>query len=584
MQLGQLSLAMIATIVVLSGCAPAPPGSSTSGLSSDPSAPASAETPRGDRTLILAMRVEPVSLTPRPLMATGIKFKVGARLFTAGLDMNDDRGLAQPYLAEALPQVDTDSWRVFPDGTMETRYRLKPNLVWHDGAPLAASDFVFAWKVYTTPDLTNATTPPAGFMSEVTAPDDRTLVIRWSRVYPGAGVLQSSQGTPTDFPPLPRHVLGAPYEEGNWDAFSAHPFWTRAYIGLGPYKVDRWEPGAFVEGSAFDRHIGGRPRIERVQIRFLGDANTTLANLLSGTIHIAADDGVAFQQAAVAKSEWAKNNGGSIVVTTDIWRATYTQFRRETVTPPALLDVRVRRALAHALDRKAVADTVYEGEGLVTDAPFGPNTDFYAAIDQSVAKYPYDLRRSEQLMNEAGYTKGTDGVYASQVAGRVSLDLRINQSASYEKERALMASLWREASFEIHESQLSAVEAQDGQARSSFPGLYTFSTGQGESALRTLTTSQIIRAETRFSGTNRGGWANADYDRVVQALDTSLERGQRVQQAAQLARIMSEQLPAISLYYDLSPIAFVSALHGPGPVAPDTSGLVGWNVVDWELR
>jgi peptide/nickel transport system substrate-binding protein len=534
--------------------------------------------------MVLAMRVEPVTLSPRPLQATGIKFKVGARLFTAGLDMNDDRGVARPYLAEALPQLNSDSWRVFPDSTMETRYRLKPNLVWHDGTPLSAADFVFSWKVFTTPDITAATTPPVGFMSEVTAPDDRTLIIKWNRIYPGAAALQASQGTPTDFPPLPRHVLAAAYDEANWDAFGAHPYWTRQYVGLGPYKVDRWEPGAFIEGSAFERHVGGRPKIERVQIRFLGDANTTLANLLSGTVHMASDDGVAFQQAAVAKSEWAKNGGGSIVVTGDIWRAVYPQFRPDMLTASALADLRVRRALAYALDKQAVADTVYEGEGLVTDAPFAPNTDFHAAADRVVAKYPYDLRRTEQLMSEAGYARGADGFYTSPSAGRAAMDLRINQSASYEKERALMAALWRQAGFDVTESQLSAAEAQDNQARSSYPGLYTFSTGQGESALRTFSSSQVTRPETRWAGTNRGGWTNPDYDRLLDALNTTLEREQRVQQVGQLMRILSDQLPAISLYYDLSPIAFVSALTGPGPVAPDTSGLVGWNVVDWDLR
>ena len=48
--------------------------------------------------------------------------------------------------------------------------------------------------------------------------------------------------------------------------------------------------------------------------------------------------------------------------------------------------------------------------------------------------------------------------------------------------------------------------------------------------------------------------------------------------------MMSEQLPVLSLYFDLSPIAFSRALVGPGSVAPDASGLVGWNVGDWELR
>jgi peptide/nickel transport system substrate-binding protein len=532
----------------------------------------------------MAMRVEPLIISSRPLTPVGIKVKLAGRLFIAGLDLNDDRGNPQPYLAEALPQLNTESWQLFPDGTMETRYHLKPNLVWHDGAPLTADDFVFSWKVYTTPEITAASAPPTGLMKEMSAPDDRTLVIRWNRLYPGAGVLQASGGTASDFPPIPRHIMGAIYDQANWDAFAAQPYWTRAYIGAGPYKLDRWEPGAFIEGSIFERHVGGRPKIDRVQIRFLGDANTTLANLMSGTIHIAADSGVQFEQAIAAKREWSKNNGGSIVVTADLWRATYAQFRPETLTAPALLDVRVRRALAYSIDKRAMADALYEGEGMITEAPFAPNVDFYPAIDRVVTKYPFDVRRGEQVMNEAGFTRGADGVYASPATGRAAIDLRVNQQVQFEKERALMASGWRQAGFDITESSLSPAEAQDGRSRASFPGLYSFSTSQGDSALRTMTTSQIIRPETRWAGSNRGGWSNEDYDRLVDVFNTTLDRGQRTQQMAQLTRTLSEQLPVISLYFDLSPIAFVSALTGPGPVAPDTSGLVGWNIVDWDLQ
>jgi peptide/nickel transport system substrate-binding protein len=69
---------------------------------------------------------------------------------------------------------------------METTYHLKPNLTWHDGAPLSAEDFVFAWKVYSTPEFGVATSPPIGLMEEVVAPDARTLLIRWRQPYPDA--------------------------------------------------------------------------------------------------------------------------------------------------------------------------------------------------------------------------------------------------------------------------------------------------------------------------------------------------------------------------------------------------------------
>src|SRR5207249_3019205 len=156
--------------------------------------------------------------------------------------------------------------------------------------------------------------------------DERTLGIGWKRPYPQAGVLQAT-GNCCYFPPLPRHVLEEPYHEAQWEAFSAHAYWTREFIGLGPYKLDRWDAGASIEGAAFAGHALGRPKIERVRLVIITDANTALATLLAGGIHMAADTSVGFQQALTAKREWSANNGGTLLFTTDLWRAIYAQFR-----------------------------------------------------------------------------------------------------------------------------------------------------------------------------------------------------------------------------------------------------------------
>src|SRR5205823_4135328 len=114
----------------------------------------------------------------------GVAMDVASRLFTAALTYQDEREVPKPYLAEALPELNTNSWRVFPDGRMETTYVLRPNLVWHDGAPLTADDFVFALKLYNDPEASSLFERlPQQHIEDVTAPDDRTIVFRWKRPY-----------------------------------------------------------------------------------------------------------------------------------------------------------------------------------------------------------------------------------------------------------------------------------------------------------------------------------------------------------------------------------------------------------------
>jgi len=140
-------LCLLLGLLVFSGCVPSNPQSAgvpPRQASSEPAAP--------ERTLIVGIGREPQNLAPFGPLASGLTAAVmSVRPFNAFLELVDDRGVAHPYLAETLPALDTDTWRVFPDGRMETRYRLKANVVWHDGAPFTAEDLVFAWRVYTTP-------------------------------------------------------------------------------------------------------------------------------------------------------------------------------------------------------------------------------------------------------------------------------------------------------------------------------------------------------------------------------------------------------------------------------------------------
>src|SRR6266511_1658442 len=187
---------LIMLAVVGGACAPG-----TAPATSSPGQPQTASAP--SRALVAAVRVEPGSLATRALRTTGVALFLSKRLFNAELGILDGEGVPRPYLAEALPELNTDNWQVFPDGRMETRYTLKPNLTWHDGQPLSSQDFVFAWQVYSTPGITPVTVP-FNVIEDVSAPDDRTIVVRWKQPYPDAASLTERDG---EFPALPRHVL-----------------------------------------------------------------------------------------------------------------------------------------------------------------------------------------------------------------------------------------------------------------------------------------------------------------------------------------------------------------------------------------
>src|SRR5438045_3194674 len=142
--MGKPYFLVIAVITLLLGACGSPPGGAPGPMEPEAQPP---------RTLVVATRAEPPSLNPKPFRQLGLTADLSARIFNAGLTIRNDAGLPVPYLAQEVPQLNTDSWQVAADGSMETTYQLKPGIVWHDGQALTADDLAFAYEVFSTPAL-----------------------------------------------------------------------------------------------------------------------------------------------------------------------------------------------------------------------------------------------------------------------------------------------------------------------------------------------------------------------------------------------------------------------------------------------
>jgi peptide/nickel transport system substrate-binding protein len=561
---------LTALILLLAACAPsaAPP----------PTSPGSqASAPPRERVLTASIMREPAFLAAQAPIPSQNATEFYTRMFNAYLDLYDDQGRALPYLAEALPQLNTDSWVVFPDGRMETRYRLKPNLAWHDGAPLTGDDFVFAFQLATPARGFRTAVVPYTAMDEVFAPDDRSVVIRWKSIYPDAGVLLGSARF--GLVPLPRHILesvsGAPV-----DALQGHSYWAHEFVGAGPYRLDRWELGSYLEAVPFEGHVLGRAKIDRIRLMFMPDPNTAFANLLAGTTHMALDS-LNFASMLQLKQEWSTSKAGTAGITTGAMASAFFQHRPEYANPRAILDVRVHRAMAYGIDRQTIADTIWAGELKALDTIFAPSAEYYPAIDRAIAKYPYDPRVSERLMAEAGYVRGADGMYDSPAGEQLTFVIRAN---STRPEMPILAANWRQAGFDMQERLVSSAESADPQSGATHPGISLSATGGSEVQQMALYRSSEVRnAESRWRGENLSGYMNPTFDQLLEAFNVTLDQNERVQQRVQMAKLLSEELPSIPLTYNPNMHAYLAAVKNVGPVNVLTTGRMTWNIERWEL-
>lgn len=566
--------AFILLAIGLVACAPSQRGGEEPGQSAQ-QAPSAV----GPKTVTMVVRYEVTDLAAKRL--AGAPSDSTKRLFNATLALIDGAGAVRPYVAESLPQINTDSWKLLPTGGMETTYRLKPNLTWHDGHPLTADDFVFAYQVYTTPGLGAFTSRPQDQMEEVRAQDARTLLIRWRTLYGDAGSLINQ-----DLDPLPRHILEAPllaYQQdpATMDTFLGHPFWTLHYVGLGPYKLERWEPGTLIEGSAFDGHALGRPKLDRFISRPVPDENTAMTNLLGGSADIGLDNALRFEHAIELKRQWDPGQRGIALMDAGTRHWIFVQFRPELLKTQPLLDVRVRRALAHVIDRAPINEALFEGQGFMSEQWIPPKAPYFNDAERAATKYPYDPRRAEQLLNEAGLTKDSTGFFAS-AGERFKPAFLIDGSPLFEREASLIQDTWARAGIDMDPKILSAVESRQNSSRTTFPDMYASSTGIREPSLDVFAASQIASAARNWAGNNRGGWSNPDFERLWGAYNTTLDRSERNQQIVEMMKIVTDQLPGLMLYFNIRPTAHVAALKGPEIGIPET--LFIWNVHEWEMK
>jgi len=129
------------------------------------------------------------------------------------------------------------------------------------------------------------------------------------------------------------------------------------------------------------------------------------------------------------------------------------------------------------------------------------------------------------------------------------------------------------------------VQVRQNDVRNQFPGLSTpGGTGGGDrGSLEFFTSHQIGSPATNWAGQNRGGYVNGDMDRLWQAYNVTLDQGARYEQAAQMMKTVSDDVPGWPLMWDFNVMAYLATVRGPDLGIFGTSTAF-WNVHEWEMR
>jgi peptide/nickel transport system substrate-binding protein len=482
---------------------------------------------------------------------------------------SDDRWQNHPYLTESIPSQSNGTWTVGNDGTMQTIWTLRSEAKWHDGEPLTAHDVVFAHKVYRDREFQATSDVPERYITGIVARDERTFEVNWDRPYFPAG-----DPHPRDLVPLPRHLLESLYNSGDKQAFNTSSFWnSEEYVGAGPYRVVRTVPGVSLTVTANPLHVLGRAKIDTIEFVVIPDRNSLVAQLLAGEIDFVGHAHLQAEGAAVLQEQW---RDGSTIIT--LWEPFVMSYQQKDVPnhQTALRDVRVRRALVHAMDREGLAVQQTAGMASAAETLVAPTNVLFPRIDAAIVKYPFDPRRAAQLLSEAGWTRGADGVLRNAAAQ--AFDIEFITTPSTSKNGVVIADYWKQIGIESRFLNLSEAQRTDLRTRANYAGVDV----AAPTDYRAYISTEMATEQNQWRGPNQSGWSDPEYDALFARLDRSLAVAERDDLTVEIERLITASVAQVRLNYVARPAAFRNNLQGVKGMNKTSTYM--WNTDEWALQ
>lgn len=344
-------------------------------------------------TLIIAT-VDPKGIFNPMYQQTAYDFYINYALFDTFIEVKADG----TYTESLASKVD-----ISEDGLKYT-FHLKPDVKFTDGTPMTVKDYVFTLKMLLDKSYDGDSDPlsynivgakeynegKATEVSGLKVIDDQTVEVTVSEA---TALTYSELGTVQI---LPEHYYGKAYKQGNLDGVKAL---NSKPLGSGQYVVKAYKPGQEVVLEANASYFRGAPKIKNVIFKTETDTTfltsmTSGATDLNGEINVSEDNVEALKELGFANVNLLPNNGYGYIA----FNHKLDKFK----------DVKVRQALTYGLNRAEIVSAIYGPYARVINIP--QSSVSWAYTEEGIEKYEFDMDKAKQLMDEAGWKVGSDGI------------------------------------------------------------------------------------------------------------------------------------------------------------------------------
>jgi peptide/nickel transport system substrate-binding protein len=486
----------------------------------------------------------------------------------------NEKWVRVPVMVEKLPTIKDGDWVVLPNKKMRVTWKLKRGFTWHDGRPVTALDYRFTYGMERNPRTPRVSRFIVNKVDNILVPnlnDPYTMVVQWNELWPFA-----------NFDPFgdqivyPRHLLESVYLS-NPERLTTHQYW-RAPVANGPYRFVEWVPGSHLTVEAYDKWPLGKPAIRRITFRFILDSTVLVANQISGDVQATEINNFGCDQMEQIerRNQQVRANYKEALT----WERVDFNLDNEW-----LKDKRVRQAIAHALDRSALANIACSGgRQPVAHTWLAPG---HPASNPNVRKYAFDQARARALLAEAGFTSGPDGILRDSSGKRVEMTIMTTAgNAVREQIQQVMREQLRAVGIDLRiDNRPASVFLGPVISQRQFPfmAMYGSLFSPDSVPFDRFHSSQIPTQANSWQGNNRTGWRNADNDRLWEQIVGELDATKRNTLMRRQQEIQAEDLPTLPLYFRLNLTTNYKALRNVKPTGLG-SYYLPWNSWEWLWR
>ncbi|MDQ8731582.1 ABC transporter substrate-binding protein [Bradyrhizobium sp. LHD-71] len=452
-----------------------------------------------------------------PTSFVGSKIYEGLITFTPKLE-------PKPALAE--------SWSISPDGLTYT-FNLRKGVTWHDGKPFTSADALFSFQKF-LPAVFFRSKLVLSEAESITAPDEHTIVFKLKAPFPGfMQIFEATGGTI-----MPAHLY-----EGVTDFRNAPA--NQQFIGTGPFKVGEWRRGSFVRLVKNDNYWDkGKPYLKEIYFHIIPDANSRSIAFETGKVDVLrAGDVENFDISRLASEPGVELTEAGWEFLQPIGYLHLNNRRKP------FSDVRARQAVAHAIDRKFIIETIFGGFGREINGPFYSSKPYRDASAET--KYEFDVEKAKKLLDEAGLKPGPGGIRAEVELVPLPYGEMWQRQAEYVREALGAVGI---------KANIASVDVAGWSQR-----LTTFNYDIGHNFLYTFGDASIGINQTYLSvkGDNTGttggnvhGYSNAEVDDILVKAAHENDPETRAKLYSRFQQIVTKELPLLWTHEMVFPTVF----------------------------